>query len=252
MNKGVPIATHGDGLPCLGIGHIWQKSFEVFSWCSLTGLGLNTLLMNWLVWCFPKGMTLKTAFTGTRKKFYKILAWSLEAAWNATWPAADWDGNVYPPESLLGQLAGTHLAGGWFLVLWKLKGDLEFFAEGYGLNNSGSKDPCALCQCDNRDASRPWTDFSVMAKWIATIWKPAEWKAAHPDAFQLFFLPGMSILAVCMDYLHTKHIGMDQYFLGSVLVLLVDVILRKTPEENLQDMATHFKVFYKDYCLGRC
>ena len=90
--KGIPIATHGDGLPCLGIGHVWQKSFDVFSWCSLTGQGVNTLLMNWLVWCFPKSMTCKTHSADTRKKLFQILCWSLLAAWYGEWPARDWNG----------------------------------------------------------------------------------------------------------------------------------------------------------------
>ena len=57
--KAIPIAIHGDGLPCIGVGKTWQKSFEAFSWSSLTGTGKCTLLMNWLIWLFPKDLVAK-------------------------------------------------------------------------------------------------------------------------------------------------------------------------------------------------
>ena len=168
--KAVPIGLHGNGLPCIGVGHAWQKSFDCFSWGSLIGAGTCTLLMNWLIWVFPKTMKLKSAFGNTEKVFYRVLAWSLLALYEGKWPEFDWNGQPWPAGSIEATLAGTDLAGGFFAPLWTLKQDLEHTSNSMGLQNSGSAHPCSLCDCDNRDASRPWTDFSRTAAWRATIW----------------------------------------------------------------------------------
>ena len=60
-SKAVPLSLHGDGVASIGLGKSWQKSFEAFSWSSLTGDGHCTLLMNWLIWIFPKDLSVRSA-----------------------------------------------------------------------------------------------------------------------------------------------------------------------------------------------
>ncbi len=58
-SKTIPLTIHGDGLPAIAIGKTWQRSFEAFSWCSLTTHGMQTLLVNWLIWIYPKDLVAK-------------------------------------------------------------------------------------------------------------------------------------------------------------------------------------------------
>ena len=50
----IPLGIHGDGVPALGIGKTWQKSFEAWSWGSIVGAAASTLFMNYLIWVYPK------------------------------------------------------------------------------------------------------------------------------------------------------------------------------------------------------
>ena len=48
--------------------------------------------------------------------------------------------------------------------------------------------------------------------------------------------------------MHAKHLGVDVYFLGSVLALLVDHILPGTIQQNLDTIAVFMRAFYKKVC----
>ncbi len=76
-----------------------------------------------------------------------------------------------------------------------------------------------------------------------------DWRAAHPDLHPVFDVPGVSVLNVCPDLMHTKHLGTDAYFYGSVLKLLVGDILKGNLSDNtdliwreLMDEYTNLKV----------
>eukprot|EP00969_Alexandrium_andersonii_P194990 8613828-Alexandrium_andersonii.AAC.1 len=95
----IPLALHGDGVPALGVGQAWQKTMEVFSWSSLVGAGTCTLLMNWLVFMFPKKLAATSSMGNTRRSFFKIMRWSLQALWEGHWPARDWKGKPFAADS---------------------------------------------------------------------------------------------------------------------------------------------------------
>ena len=48
--------------------------------------------------------------------------------------------------------------------------------------------------------------------------------------------------------MHTKHLGVDVHFLGSVLALLVDFILPGTVQQNLDTIAVFMRAWYKKVC----
>ena len=62
--------------------------------------------------------------------------------------------------------------------------------------------------------------------------------------FDLEYLSGAS---VCLDWMHSKYLGMDQYLLGSVFFLLVFHIMANTPKQNLERCWMYIKKFYKDH-----
>jgi hypothetical protein len=157
---------------------------------------------------------------------------------------------MFPPDTVF-QVAGKRfrpgdmLAGGWRGVVWVLRGDLEYFANTLHLDHFGSLSPCFLCKanCDDNDA--PWSDCRPEAAWRSRLWTKDDWYAAKQRHI-VFDLPGVSILNVMPDIMHTKHLGCDQYLYGSVLYLLTHDVMAETPADNLERIWVHVQRLYKE------
>lgn len=78
-------------------------------------------------------------------------------------------------------------------------------------------------------------------------WGAAEWRANHPNCNPLFRLPFISILSLCYDLMHCKHLGCDMYFLGSVLWLLAFRVLAGEPQDNLSRVLGHCRDWWKEH-----
>ena len=176
-----------------------------------------------------------------------MLKWSLYWLFLGIWPRRDVHGNRYTDEhSVAFQKASQPLAGGYYGVLWILKGDLEHMTKAYGLANPRRvANPCSLCQANG--TTRPWTDGRInVAAWVPSIWAPNEWLDAHPDRNILFHLPGVSVTSYIPDVMHALHLGAYQYAFGSVLQYLTRHIMDDTPGNNLSQIWTHVDHYYKD------
>ena len=93
----------------------------------------------------------------------------------------------------------------------------------------------ASCPCNT--TTMPWTDSRKdAALWVRNIWDNRLWAAAFPDCHPLFKLEGVGILALGADLMHIKHLGTDQYFLGSVLHLLVYSMMPGIAAANLEEV----------------
>ena len=73
-----------------------------------------------------------------------------------------------------------------------------------------------FCGCN--DSTIPWKEFSRRALWLEHIYDNIP---AHFDNWLLKHMVGASPLMLVGDYMHCKHLGVDQYFLGSVIILMV-------------------------------
>jgi hypothetical protein len=60
----------------------------------------------------------------------------------------------------------------------------------------------------------------------------------------LFHVPGVGIQQVHPDLMHTKHLGVDQYYFGSVLKFLTHHLLPGSPAENLEVIWVHIQEGY--------
>ena len=195
-------------------------------------------------------MSKKNEIDGTLHQFFLILKWSLEWLWKGQWPDKPFNSNrPYPAGSAEKKKALSPLAGGYFGVLWGILGDLDYMASVLGLPHYGNaSNPCALCRCSSVGPNT-WTDNRSTAGWIGSCWTATDWlqwpsKSKNP----LFTLPGVTCLTVCLDYMHCKYLGMDQYIFGSVLFLLVNYVLTiGTPQENLCVLWDEIKGFYKQH-----
>ena len=264
LGLAIPIGIHGDGVPVVAPGKTWQKSLDCINWSSLVGAGstLETRFVIWVCFAHLQGQILgtkdhsmhaerhlpnnglslnlsgaKSPFTlglnfhgrvgpsiwlRTMTRFWRLMRWSLEALWHGTWPTADAWGRDFDGDSVDGQRAGLPLAGGYYGVLWTIQGDLDWYHKAFHLSHWRHAQPCFLCQA--KTTTLPWNVFLEDAPWRATTWQGDAWLAAHAERHFLLTLPGVSIISVYPDWLHCKHLGVDQYFLGSVLWMLVYVL----------------------------
>lgn len=143
--------------------------------------------------------------------------------------------------------AGTPLAEGYFAILWSIIGDLDYFVAILGLPNfSNASMPCALCRT-SLTGSNTWSNFRPDAPWRLQQWTYSAWQA-WPNRCQnpLFTLPGVSAFSICLDYMHSKYLGTDQYVFGSVLALLTCTgMMDGTPERNVTALHRFFQDFYR-------
>ena len=90
----------------------------------------------------------------------------MAAMYEGKWPVLDERGRDIKttyPGTRAARMAGKPLAGDrntyFFFVLWKLKGDLEFWADDWGLPRWDAAQPCGLCPVTNR-GDLLWTDMA--------------------------------------------------------------------------------------------
>ena len=148
------------------------------------------------------------------QQYWKHVAWSLHACWLGTWPTEDPEGNP-----LRNQAAGKPLAGGLFFVLWVLQADLEFQHNFWGLPHWTNNLPCNRCGCTRDD----FLNFN--GPWVSSGYDKKTWNARCKAAkvCALFALAGVWGGTVQPDLMHTKYLGVDQYFLASVIFVLARV-----------------------------
>ena len=209
---GIPIKIHGDGVVVTGCSRSWAKMVNAWTWSGLLASG-STIDNLWALAILYPLMVLNDAPGNAKERLWKELIWSFHWLWLGEWPRHDSNGHpILRPK--------RWLADGYFCVVWGLLQDMDFRVAEYGLDSYRSERPCPFCQCNLSDV--PWTDFRPRdAPYIDTIWaSDAAWVAAHPNRHWLFRLVGVGISAVAADLMHSKHLGTDKYFYGSVLEVL--------------------------------
>ena len=246
--KCVPITIHGDGIPVISVQRSWAKSLDIWSWTSMLGVG-NTLMTNFLIYCIYMKLVIATADKDVFAKFSKLLYWSMYWLYQGVWPTKDVDGKH------LDGKAGSPLAGGYFAVLWGIRGDLEHMHKCFGFPAHNNREPCACCRANN--STMPWTDFHPeRASWLPTVWNNKDWWAAHPARHPLFKLPGVGILAFIPDVMHCLHLGLFQYTYGSILEFMsYHMFDEEDPAINLANVFVEIKNYYKDLYMhyqGSC
>ena len=146
-------------------------------------------------------------------------------------------------------MAGTPLAGGYFLVIWSIKSDLEHLAKFFGLEHYASNRPCVLCPCEaGNDAPQNllFSNFSRSASWMSLLFTHLSWHTRNPSPHYLFQLKYLSGINYDPDELHLIHLGTSTHLLGSVLWLLVYEIMTDTPVANMKAIWTRITSLYKD------
>ena len=243
IEKAIPIAVHGDGVPVAGIGKSWSKSMDTYSWCSLLCTGPTSAFL-FVIYAMYTKLAVNLPNRNFVEQFFNLLRWSLYWLYLGVWPLRDVRGQPYPEGSELAAKAGKPLAQGYYACLWVLRADLEHMAKAYQFPYWNQANPCGLCQADR--AGRPWTDTRPSAAWRDTTWASnAAWRAATPSRHVLFDLPGCGIYLYMPDVMHTLHLGLYQYYIGSVLELMVFLMMPNRPENNMAVVWEMIHAYYK-------
>lgn len=152
----VPLALHSDGVVMSGLGKRWAKASDVYSWRSLLGTG-STTDVSFLIWSVWTSIVSSLFGQHTKKAFWRVLCWSLEALQSGYWPKKDPYGVAYThgPDY---ERAGTPLTGRGArfrrATLWVVSADLDFYRAEFGFPNSQNKaEPCAWCSASAEDTA---------------------------------------------------------------------------------------------------
>ena len=204
----VPLALHGDEAPVIATGTAHSRSLLVVSWRSLVGKRSAKLgnFVSALVWAH---LVSKANACHTPAAFWRRLAWSLRALQCGVWPSTNSKGQpLHDPR------AGQPLADGHCGILICIQADLAFHPSWLGLPAHNSLEPCQLCGVHRNN---------LLARPFPRLFTADEWQACFAAKRSPLFseVPGLSGLAVQPDLMHTKHLGTDQYLLGSTLELLL-------------------------------
>ena len=128
-----------------------------------------------------------------------------------------------------------------FPLLVFTSGDLEYFNVYHNLPRWNSLKPCHYCEITSKD----WKRCRVVAPL-----PPDGWSTGGKGATARKFCPlwkTLSPYSVAVDWMHSKHLGLDQRMLGSVLWLITFHIFkdRGAIEERLALLLFKFKEYWR-------
>ena len=190
----------------------------------------------------------------TLKVFFKVLSWSLHWLYLGRWPTHDWNGVEYQEGTKDFTLAYDvyWLAEGYAAVLFSNNCDLDFIHKTWRLENCNNQEtPCTWCRASLSPEAN-WRDFKERAPWTSTIYSATDWLAAHPNHVTFFDLLFIGIWSLSPDWMHCKYLGLDQYFFGSVLKMLVFTIMGGEPFDNMREIWTELREYFKEHKVPNC
>ena len=243
---GIPISMHGDGTPTTGLGKAWGKMADGISWHSCLCRAGQSKANNFIIIMMLDALLIsKAAGNITQESMWTEICWSLYWCFQGVHPDRNAAGVLYRPCDPEYANRLTPLAGGFFLILWVLSGDLDFMWKRMKLANpSTAAEPCSCCGTNS--TAVPWTDWRVNALWVARRWTITGYNRRHPQRHMLFkTVPGVSVLTYITDVMHCKNLGPDPVFLGSILRYLTHYLLHGSPHDNLKQIWAEIRDEYK-------
>ena len=250
LQHAVPVSFHGDAVPCIAVGKAGTKSLDVWSWQSvLACVGSSLQLKNYICSVFQqsKAKPVRDGFD-TEKELGEVVLWSLRQLYLGIWPSCDHRGVAYESNSAEGSLAGQPLAGGYFGVVWLIKGDLDYVANYLHLRHYAANEPCDLCPCHKTKDATWWpSNFGATSSWIPRIYTASDWKNLYPESpHWIFELEHVTNLNLEPDELHVMHLGTSMYLLGSVLWMFVYQIFRSSAATNMNVLWIEIVAAYRE------
>ena len=182
----------------------------------------------------------------TKTPMWKLIVHNLRACYFGYWPDKDPLDNDFPPSrSLNFKERGNELMGGYVLVPWILKGDMDFQINHFEFpSHWQSNNPCPACPCNKvQDSPMAWNNFSPQAewktKWFATLEDFVRHCSMLSKPIHQLFHPleqgglGMHPMSSYMDYLRVVDLGVAMHLCGNALHLLCYDVLPGTAAANM-------------------
>ena len=233
--RAVPIALHGDEVAAFGINTTWQKGLDIVSWTSLLGSG-STIEKLFLCSIFSTCIAARNM-----REHWKLLRWSLKWLMLGRWPTSDEEDHVYEPGEPAFSRAGQQLADGWYACVYMIRGDLEWLWKYFDFPKHHSRNPCGYCAASKCAGPLSWKNLVPDAASFATSYLEVPPWCTNP---LLQDLP-VSFQALWPDYMHCKHLGSDQYFYGSVMVLMIVTFLEGALDTRLEALLEKIKEYHR-------
>lgn len=159
----------------------------------------------------------------TLGEVYKVWVWSLKALSQGTHPTHDHVGRAWPPGSLRAARAGKRLAGKFTFALAQILGDWKWLKEAFCLKEHyGARLVCHLCEAVKFGEGPPFNDFSAGADWRRTRRTHERYLAAFGRPPELTSVPGMHLSMLMPDPMHVLHLGVLQWVIAAVLLVLCE------------------------------
>lgn len=124
------------------------------------------------------GLLKRCQARGTRDHFWKVVRWGLKVLLDGHWPYEDHNGDLYVRGTDGFAKKGFPLAGGLFCVIFIIKCDQDYVANGLGLQHASARQMCPWCQANCAEDEEdeyystwglpvaPWNDITDGAEWL--------------------------------------------------------------------------------------
>jgi hypothetical protein len=214
--RAVPLVLHGDGAAVTQQIGSSTKSCLFVSFRSLVAAREQHFLIAaiWTLAC-SKGTNFNTS-----RSLWRLVA-------------TDFDNMLW---------GGNEETGGYFPVVVFTTGDLEYYNEWHACPRWNANSPCSLCSV----AKASLREFSAVADIPADTWQ-----VPHEHPCPLFHRL-LSPAAICPDYMHSKHLGVDLWLLGSVAWLLLFQVLTGDMPSRLEQLLHQLKALSRVLFVSLC
>ena len=189
-----------------------------------------------------KSPTLKNVNARTMQEALRMIRWSLDALEEGVWPRTQPSGQHWPA-GVDRDRAGTSLAEGFFGILVGVQGDLDWYGKTLGLPVFNNKKPCFLCHAENSDTDMRWNNFE--ANWEERLRDKENLVAQFPRCRVLMSSPSTHVQTLTPDWMHVKHLGIDQRFLASIIYLMIFDLSTVHHEVALEQVWNMVQDYYK-------
>ena len=135
MSWCIPLAVHSDGVPVTKVGKHGTHSMNIWNMQSLFARGTTMAVKMFLFAVFSASIAYQSVDgVDTMEEIFIIFNWSMHYMYLGVWPRYRWDGKAWPVGSPEAIMAGKPSAGGFWCVLWSIKGDLDDWAKNFRLD----------------------------------------------------------------------------------------------------------------------
>ena len=161
-----------------------------------------------------------------------VLAWSFGLLLGGVMPTVNHDGEPLDPARQA--LGGQPIAGKFRFLMTCCCGDWEFLRDVFQLEEHYNTDEvCFICKAVKSATLFTAWNYRLDAPWCQTIRDPVEW-LLDKAAVAMCKIPGISLLTIEMDLMHTLALGILAWLCGAVLFELVHVDRRWAAADPLQ------------------